>query len=168
MTIMTHTQQPEVSTDTYDSTEVITEIIALISVVITVLITNIIQCLQPSSTTPNVTPLQAQQDIGLTDTTGPKPLMVVTQKQSKSTTPGKTTVGQKKVAGGTKSVKQSPRTSSSPRSNVSEDALNSLSSTGLMTSLPLQIHEVSPPFMPHSEQDLPWTIPPSGLTIARS
>jgi hypothetical protein len=160
MTIMTHQQ--------IDHTEIITEIIALISVVITVLITNIIQCLQPSSTTPTVTPLQAQQDIGLTDTTGPKPLMVVTQKQSKSTIPGKTTAGQKKAAGGTKSVKQSPRTSSSPRSNVSGGALNLPSSTSLKTSLLLQIHEVSPPFMPRSEQDLPWTIPPSGLTIARS
>ena len=64
--------------------DVILHIIVLVLVLITVLYRNLL-CLF-SRNASNVTPVQAQQDIGLINTTGSKPLMVVPQKQSNFTT----------------------------------------------------------------------------------
>lgn len=150
-----------------DHTEVITEIIALVSVIITVTINTIIQCLQDSSSSSTVTPVQAQQDIGLHSTTGQKSLMVVPQKQSNSTTSRKCMVGQKKEAGGTKQASRTKPIASSQRSNVSTDSLNSLKTLNSTTNRPLMTVEISPPFMPPLVQDMPSPIPVNGLTIAR-
>lgn len=150
-----------------DHTEVITEIIALVSVIITVTINTIIQCLQDSSSSSTVTPVQGQQDIGLHSTTGQKSLMVVPQKQSNSTTSRKCMVGQKKEAGGTKQGSRTKPIASFQRSNVLTDSLNLLKTSNSTINHPLMTVEVSPPFMPPLAEDMPNPIPVSGLTIAR-
>ena len=149
--------------DTND--DVILHIIVLMLVLITVLYRNLL-CLF-SRNASNVTPVQAQQDIGLINTTGSKPLMVVPQKQSSSTTSAKNMVGQKKEDGGTKKVSHTKRTASFQRSNVSKDSLNSLKTSNSTTNHLLMTVEVSPPFMPLLAKDMHDTIPQSGLVIAR-
>ena len=124
--------------------------------------------LWPSQTpTSNVTPVQAQQDIGLTNTTGQKALVVKPQRQSKSTKSTKRTVGQKKEDGGTKLVKPSPPTASSPKSNASDVASNSRNITTYSTKEASVTVEIFPQLRPPSAQGMQHTIPPSGLTIAR-
>lgn len=120
-----------------------------------------------SNSTSTVTPVPVQQDIGSDNTTGQKPLMVVPQKQSNSTTSAKNMVGQKKEVGGTKQVRRTKRTASSQRNNASTDFLTSHKTLNFTINHPLMTVEVSPPFMPPLEADMPNTIPPNGLTIAR-
>ena len=151
------------SKDTHD--DVILHIIVLMLVIITVLYRNLL-CLF-SSNSSNVTPVQAQQDIGLKSTTGQKSLMVVPQKQSNSTTSPKNTVGQKKEDGGTKKAPRTKRTASSQRNNVSKDSSISHKTSNSMNSHPLMTVEISPPFMPVLAEDTLSTIPVSGLVIAR-
>ena len=141
-----------------DSTDVLTQIIALISCLLWPTL---------SKTPSSVTPVQAQQDIGLINTTGSKPLMVVPQKQSNSTTSANNTVGQKKEDGGTKLVKPSPPTASSPKSNASDVASNSRNITTYSTKEASVTVEIFPQLRPPSAQGMQHTIPPSGLTIAR-
>lgn len=144
---------------------IIEHIIVFVLVLITVLTRNLL-CLF-SRNASNVTPVQAQQDIGLINTTGSKPLMVVPQKQSNSTTSVKNMVGQKKEDGGTKKVSRTKRTASSQRSNVSKDSSTSHKTSNSTTNHPLMTVEVCPPFMPVLAEDTLSTIPVSGLVIAR-
>ena len=147
------------STQRSDHTEIITHIIAFISV--------LLWPRQSSSSTSPVTPVPAQQDIGSTNTTGQKSLMVVPQKPSSSTTSAKSTAAPKKEAGGTKKAPRTKRTASSQRSNASTASSNSPKTWTSTINHPLMTAEVSPPFMPPSAQATPFTIPPSGLVIAR-
>ena len=121
----------------------------------------------PQAVHRNAIPVAAQQDIGSTNTTGQKSLMVVPQKPSSSTTSVNSTAAPKKAAGGTKKAPRTKRTASSPRSNASTASSNSPKTWTSTINHPLMTAEVSPPFMPHLAQATPFTIPPSGLVIAR-
>lgn len=156
------TQQTSTSQTEY---HVIEHIIVLVLVLITVLYRNLVCLFSRNSS--NVTPVQAQQDIGSNSTTGQKPLMVVPQKQSSSTKSTKPMVDQRKEAGGTRSAKLLEPTVSSLRSNASTDCLTSHKTLNSMSNHLLMTVVVSPPFMPPSVEDMQNTIPLSGLTIAR-
>ena len=160
-----HTTQYEInehqrsSVGTYHHTDVITHIIAFISI--------LIWPPRSSNNSSSATPVQAQQDIGSTSTTGSQPLMVKSLKQSSSTTSVKSTEAPKKEAGGTSQARRTKRTASSRRSNASTASSTSPKTWSYTNNHPLMTAEVLPPFMPRLEKDSPNTIPPSGLVIAR-
>ena len=152
-------QHQQLNVGVYHHTDVITHIIAFISV--------LLWPRQSSNNSSNVIPVPAQQDIGSTNTTGQKSLMVVPQKPSSSITSDKNTADLKKEAGGTKKAPRTKRTASSRRSNASTASSNSPKTLTSTINRPLMTAEVLPPFMPPSAKATPITIPPSGLVIAR-
>ena len=122
---------------------------------------------QSSSNTSNAIPAQGQPDTGSTSTTGRPSSRVSNPQVSTSTMSTTNTVDQKKVDGGTKSGKRTKRTSSSVRSSASIDSSISPKTSTSTINHQLMTVEALPPFMPRSARDMPWTIPPSGLTIVR-
>ena len=151
--------KPE-SIETSEPTEahIIDHIIALISLLLWP---------HSSKTSSPVTHAPEQPGTGLQCTNMQPCGTVKNQLPSNSTTSTKNMVDQKKADGGTKSVKRTKPIASSQRSNVSTDS-STLPKTSVSTNNhPFMTAEVLPPYMPHSVQDTPWIIPPSGLTIAR-
>jgi len=120
-----------------------------------------------STTQSNSIQPQVQQDTGSVFTTGPKSLTLKPQIPSKSTAPTKSTVVQKKVAGGTNEAKPLQRTVSLVRSNASNDVLNLQKNTIYQNNHALVMDAILHQSQLCWAQDMHWIIPQSGLTIAR-
>jgi len=119
------------------------DIIVILITIISIIITEFASCLTSQnsrSSTPTPTKLATQS----TPTTHTSISNTKIQRSSPSTKPRSTTVGLKKVDGGTKQATQSVATASSPRSKRSKPSSSTSKSTKSKVSSLLEIQQLTP------------------------